>query len=468
MLFCRCLFFCAAVITVSGCSVSEVIQWQHGTVNGAYFSCPQEQVFAPGTFPEPESCFDGEYLPLRNDLSLSALQEMAECFADRNICFVLLLYPDPWEVAAVKLNKASILPNSLRAAEELRAKGIPVIAPWQEILDISEGGLWFYYDIPGDPHPDVPVQKTAARLLAEYLRTHAILPPGNKGEFSFAERPSLAGRKDPRNGADIVDDIVLFNGKPPSFRHNGSPVLIFGNSLCATPSGNELAARLGVELGFMPDCIRIDGAGLSKSMARYFVPGMSGETDGRAAVIIALSVNQLYERWLAPSVIGSLSEASVLRKQMPPEEWQGECAVTEEFDGFMSFISRTWRSADRLSPAEESAVSYWRRTSPLLAGMKIHKNGAPARVCWQDIPVPSGSGRVLAVELFTTAPPGYAAIDIISGADGESVFSTVNTSEADLIRCLLPDDTDSVDIHLELLLPECVAAAGTLTVSTLR
>jgi hypothetical protein len=203
-------------------------------------------------------------------------------------------------------------------------------------------------------------------------------------------------------------------------------------------------------------------------MARYFVPGMSGETDGRAAVIIALSVNQLYERWLAPSVIGSLSEASVLRKQMPPEEWQGGCAVTEEFDGFMSFISRTWRSADRLSPAEESAVSYWRRTSPLLAGMKIHKNGAPARVCWQDIPVPSGSGRVLAVELFTTAPPGYAAIDIISGADGESVFSTVNTSEADLIRCLLPDDTDSVDIHLELLLPECVAAAGTLTVSTLR
>ena len=467
MIFCRTVLFMFLVFA-AGCAVRDDGAWICGVAGGAYFSYPAEKVFAPGMLPEAESCFDGEYIPLRQELALNALKEISEYFAARGIYFLVVLYPDPWEVARAELTGGIVIPNSVMAAEELRASGINVIAPWQEILDLKDTGLWFYYDVPFDPHPDVPVQKAVAGVLAGHLRGRVELPGGDTANFSISGRESLARRRDPLNGEIKVDEIVLFHGKPPVFRHRESPVLIFGNSLCATPSGNELAARLGMELGFMPDCIRIDGTGLAKSMARYFAPDTAEEFRDRQAVILAMSVNQLYERWLSPGAVIAASVAAAERQNITLQNWQGRFSCIEEYDGILPFISRAWRSADRLTPEEEAAVDFWRNTAKDLADMPVVKNGAPATFCWNVPEIPAGRERVLNIGIFTAAPPGYVLIDVLDAVTGDTVFTTVNTGEADKLKCSLPDAASAIRIMAKITLPECIFAIGELSVSTLQ
>lgn len=210
-----------AVVLFSACTAVDPAEWRTGVVHGAYFALPAEKIFTGSSFPEAENCFNAPYSDLWQEFSLAPICEIAECCKARGVDFILLLYPDPWQTAELKLGSSNAVSNSSLAAEVFRRNGITVADPWEKMSFVTEPGLWFYYDTPGDPHPDVPVQKISAEILAELIGKDF----AGEGNFSFSLRPSLTSRHDPVSGEQIMDSIVLYNGSPAPMRNPSSPVL---------------------------------------------------------------------------------------------------------------------------------------------------------------------------------------------------------------------------------------------------
>ena len=454
------------LLLLTGCAANDGTVMRDGVADGAYFAMPEENLFSEGEFPEPEKCFNGAYSPLWEELALPAIVGFADFFAARDIDFVVLVYPDPWEVAGRMLAGENRVPNSSIAVRRMIASGINAVDPLPEIMKIRSGGLWFYYDRPADPHPDVPVQEAAAGVLAAGLRERLPdLPEGDPGRYSVTVRPSLSGRRDPLSGEMIYDELLLLDGALVPLRAPDSPVLIIGNSLCATPSGNELAARLGRRLGFPPDLIRVDGHGTARAMAGFFTPEREEVLTSRRAVILAIGYNQLFERWTTPEEVNLRGGGALLPlTETLPEVWQRDRRYEEVSDGFAAWLSRSWRSAGYLNDEERSAREEWRRSGSGLERMPVLKNtSAGSRWIFPAEAAP-GEGRLAEVRLFTSAPPGYVNL-YVSGDGGEEFFRTVNTSYGETVRFPVPDGMNEITVTAEIMLPEKIIALGSLIIS---
>lgn len=455
------------VLLLAGCAAGDGAAVRDGVVYGSYFAMPAENTSPAGEFPDPERCFNGAYSSAWEALALPAIRGFADFFAARDIYFAVLVYPDPWEVAAGVLAGENRIPNSSIAVRRMSDCGINALDPLPEIMNIRSGRLWFYYDRFADPHPDVPVQEAAARVLAADLRRRLPgLPEGDPGRYSATLRPSLSGRRDPVSGEEINDELLLLDGGLVPLRAPESPVLIIGNSLCATPSGNELAARLGRELGFPPDLIRVDGHGTARAMAGFFTPGREGVLTSRRAVILAVGYNQLFERWTTPEEV-NVRRSAELRPlaETPPEVWQKRRRSQEVSDGFAAWLSRSWRSAGYLNDEERAARDEWRRSGVGLADMPVLKNtSAGSRWIFPDVEAAPGAERLAEVRLFTSAPPGYVNIYVSDGAGGE-FFRTVNTSYGETVAFPIPDGVSEITVTAEIMLPEKIIAMGALVIS---